>query len=91
MRIEAYNQIQQIYGAQKPRSTAKTGAVSFADSLHISQTGKDIQTAKSALARTPDVRSSLVDRVKKKLESGTYNVSADSFADKMAEAYEKLA
>ncbi|MCR5304322.1 MAG: flagellar biosynthesis anti-sigma factor FlgM [Lachnospiraceae bacterium] len=83
MRIEAYNQIQQIYGAQKVRNTTKTGSASFSDSLQISQTGKDIQTAKAALARTADVRTALVDRVRQSLENGTYNVSPDQFADKI--------
>lgn len=91
MRIEAYSQIQQIYGTQKARSTAKTEKVSFSDSLQISQKGKDIQTAKAALARTPDVRASLVENVKKRLESGTYNVTADQFADRIFASDEKLA
>lgn len=91
MRIEAYNQIQQVYGAQKLRSVAKTEKASFSDSLQISQKGKDIQTAKAALAKTPDVRSSLVESVKQRLESGTYNISADQFADRIFGLDQKLA
>ncbi|MCR5594764.1 MAG: flagellar biosynthesis anti-sigma factor FlgM [Lachnospiraceae bacterium] len=89
MRIGAYNQIQAVYQSQtvkKPQATAKTG--SFADKLQISSMGKDIQAAKQALANTPDVRSEVVESVKASVDAGTYNVSADSFADKLLEKYQ---
>lgn len=89
MRIEAYNQIQQIYQPKpvaKTQNVAKTG--SFVDNLQISSFGKDIQTAKQALARTPDVRSEITAPIKQSIENGTYNVSAESFADKLLEKYQ---
>ena len=89
MRIGAYNQIQAVYQSQsvkKPQAAAKSG--SFADKLQISSTGKDIQAAKQALANTPDVRSEVTEPIKASIAAGTYNVSAESFADKLLEKYQ---
>lgn len=89
MRIEAYNQIQQIY---KPAQTKKTSSVSktgsFADNLQISSIGKDIQTAKQAVASAPDVREEITAPLKASIAAGTYNVSSESFADKLLEKYQ---
>lgn len=89
MRIEAYNQIQQIYKPQKTQKTASTSKVgSFADNLQISSMGKDIQTAKQAVASAPDVREEITAPLKAQLAAGTYNVSSESFADKLLEKYQ---
>ena len=89
MRIEAYNQIQQIY---KPQTTKKASAVgkkpSFSDNLQISSIGKDIQTAKQAVANAPDVREDVTAPLKASIAAGTYNVSSESFADKLLEKYQ---
>lgn len=88
MRIEAYNQIQQIYQpkkVQRPQSTAKA---SFSDNLQISSIGKDIQTAKQAVAAAPDVREDITAPIKASIANGTYNVSPESFADKLLEKYQ---
>lgn len=88
MRIEAYTQIQQLYNTQKTKATtAKTNA-SFSDAVQISSIGKDIQTAKQAVAQAPDVRTELTDPIKASIANGTYDVSAEDFADKMMEKYE---
>ncbi len=89
MRIEAYNQIQSVYQAQtarKPAAAAKTG--SFADKLQISSIGKDIQTAKAAVAASPDVRTEITEPIKASIAAVTYNVSAESFADNLLEKYQ---
>ena len=50
MRIETYNQVQQLYRANKTVKTGKTEKGSFSDQLHISDMGKDIQSVKQAMA-----------------------------------------
>ena len=84
MRIEAYNQIQQVY---KPKQTAKNrqadAASNSSDQLQISSVGKDFQTVKSAIAAVPDVREDLVASIKSKIDNGTYHVNASAFADKL--------
>ncbi len=88
MRIEAYNAVSQIYQAKKPGKVQKTGAAYGRDQVQISSIGKDIQTAKQAVAKVPDVRSEKTAPIKASIENGTYNVSADSFADKLLEKYQ---
>lgn len=91
MRIDAYTQVQQIYGAKKPNKTQNvTKSASFSDQLQISSIGKDIQVAKAAVASAPDVRSNLTSSIKASIDAGTYSVDAGSFADKLLAKYEEL-
>ena len=87
MRIDAYNQISQVYQANRNPTVSKAKSVYGSDKVEISQFGKDFQIAKQAVADAPDVRADKVAEVKAKLDAGTYNVSADDFAAKLAEKY----
>lgn len=92
MRIDAYNQIQQIYGNSNIKKTEekKTGTVSFQDQLMLSATGKDAQFAKQAVASTPDIREDITAPIKESVENGTYDVSAEDLAGKLLERYSGL-
>lgn len=90
MRIEAYNQVQQIYQAKKINQTQKTGNVSCTDQLQISSFGKDIQVAKAALAGAPDVREQLTAPIKAQVQNGTYIVDNATFAEKLLKKYEEM-
>ena len=84
MRIEAYNQIQQIYKPKQAAKNKQTDAASYSsDQLHISSAGKDFQAVKSAVAAAPDVREDLVADIKAKINDGTYQVDTSAFADKL--------
>ena len=74
MRIEAYTQVQQLYQTKKVNQTRKEGSVSRADQVQISSFGKDIQTAKAAVAGSPDIREELTAPIKAKIQNGTYSV-----------------
>lgn len=90
MRIEAYTQVQQLYHTKKtsrPQSAAKTGT---SDKLQISSIGKDIQTAKAAVAGSSDIREDVIAPLKEKIQNGTYEVSNESFADKLFAKYEEM-
>lgn len=90
MRIEAYTQVQQLYHTKKtsrPQAAAKAGA---SDKLQISSIGKDIQTAKAAVAGSSDIREDVIAPLKEKIKNGTYEVSNDSFADKLFAKYEEM-
>ena len=90
MRVEAYNKIGQIYQAeQKTRAKGATKAASR-DELTISSTGKDYQIARQAIAAIPDIRTDRVAELKARIESGAYQVSADSFAAKVIAKYEEM-
>lgn len=92
MRIDAYNQIQQIYGTQKPAKVEgkKTTGTSFKDQLLLSATAQDAAIAKKALSNTPDVREDLVNSIKEQIDNGTYEVDAEDFAGKILEKYSGL-
>ena len=89
MRIDAYNQIAQLYGAQKAYNTQKTNKTASmgSDQLSISQTGYSYQTAKAAVSEASDVREDKVAELKAKIQNGTYSVNPDDFANKLLEKY----
>ena len=92
MRIEAYNQIQQIYGVNKSRkTTGKTPVSQGRDGVTISSIGKDIQTAKAAVKDAPDIREDRVSALKAKVQSGQYDVSGESFAEKLMQKFNEAA
>ena len=62
MRIEAYTQVQQVYGAKSRAKTQNAAKSANSDQIQISSIGKDIQTAKNAVAAAEDIRSELTDR-----------------------------
>ncbi len=84
MRIDAYNQISKIYNVQKPakaQSVQKSGYVS--DQLSISQTGRDYQVAKKAVAEASDIREDKISKLKSMIDSGNYQVDAGDFAGRL--------
>jgi len=90
MRIGTYSMINQIYGTnstKKSKTASGTSQANFKDEVSFSSMGKDMQVAKSALAKTPDVREDLVSSVKSKIDNGTYDVDVDDFASKLMSAF----
>ena len=77
MRIEAYNQVNQIYQSQKVNKATKTGKTSRMD-----------QALKQAVKDAPDIREELTTPLKAKIDAGTYNVDGADFASKLLEKYE---
>lgn len=88
MRIEAYNQVAQIYKANKTTGTAKTAkAGASRDEVQISSFGRDYQIAKQAVAEASDIREEKVAELAAKVNSGSYDVSAEDFACRLLERY----
>ena len=83
MRVDAYMQVSQLYKANKPKGTAKKTTAT--DSLEISEFGKDYQIAKKVAAESPDVRADKVKDIMERMKAGTYNVSIEDVAAKMAD------
>ena len=78
MRIDAYNQVAQLYGIQKNLKTQKAqNAAGPRDQVSISQAGRDYQVAKSAVSEASDIREDKV----------TYSVEPGDFASKLLEKY----
>ena len=88
MRIDAYSQIQQVYGASKVNKASKpqrTSASAGSDSFKISAFGKELQMAKQAVNEAPDIREDVTGPIKSAIKNGTYNVSGEDFANKLLE------
>ncbi len=90
MRIEAYTQVQQLYQSSKVKSSQKTNGKAPVDNVQISSFGKDIQTAKAAVAGSPDIREELTAPIKARILDGTYQVDDASFAEKLLQKYEEM-
>ncbi|NLJ95900.1 MAG: flagellar biosynthesis anti-sigma factor FlgM [Clostridiales bacterium] len=87
MRIDAFNKVSQVYNANKVNKIKKTTGNSFSDKLEISQVGQDYRVAKNIVRQTPDIREDKVADIKKRMESGTYNVNMQEVADKLVNRY----
>ncbi|WP_313131361.1 flagellar biosynthesis anti-sigma factor FlgM [Anaerocolumna sp.] len=87
MRIDAYNKITQMLQTNNTVKTAKAKGVSAKDHVEISRTGQDYQVAKQALAHAEDIRMDKVNDIKRRMESGTYNVTGEEVANKLVENY----
>lgn len=90
MRIEAYNQVQQVYQPGKVGKTRQAGTASKGDQLQFSSLGRDIGTAQAAIAAAPDVREELTASIKAQVQNGTYKVDAGTFADKLLKKLEEM-
>ena len=84
MRIEAYNQIAQLYGATSANKTTGTQkSASAKDQVTISRAGQDYQIAKQAVSQASDIREDKVADIKSQIEAGTYSVDTNDFAEKL--------
>lgn len=90
MRIEAYTQVQKLYDTKKTKKAIAGNNVNTSDKLQISSLGKDIQWAKQAVAESSDIREDVVAPIRAKIQSGSYEVSTESFADKLIQKFEEL-
>ncbi len=85
MRIDAYMQVSQLYKTNKTKSNTKASKTTNRDSLEISSFGSAYQVAKQAAAQGSDVRVDKVREIQAQMAAGTYNVSIEDVADKMAD------
>lgn len=90
MRIEAYNQVQQMYQVKQRGKAQPTGSVSCKDQLQISSTGKDYQSAKAAVAGAADVREELTASIRTRIDNGTYSVDPTAFAEKLLAKFNEM-
>ena len=92
MRIEAYNQVAQLYQTSNTKNTSAASKANSMgrDQVQISSTGKDYNAAKAAIAESPDIREDLVADIKARIKAGTYDVSAEDFADKLLSQVESI-
>lgn len=88
MRIEAYNQIAQLYKTNKTSATKPVGKTSMGkDEVQISSFGRDYQIAKKAVAEASDIREDKVAEMKTRLSSNDYQVDTGDFAAMLLQKY----
>lgn len=88
MRIEAYNQVAQLYKTNKTSGTKSAAKVGMGrDEVQISSFGRDYQIAKKAVAEASDIREDKVAEMKTKLASNDYQVDTGDFASKLLKKY----
>lgn len=85
MRIDAYMQVNQMYHTKKMKNAPKTGKTGDRDSLEISSFGSAYQVAKQAATQASDIRVDRVKDIQERMAAGTYQVSMEDVADKMAD------
>lgn len=90
MRIDAYNQISQVYGVKGKVKTTQVNRTSQTDKLEISSLGRDMQIAKQAVSNAPDVRMDKANQLKSQIQNGTYDVDSSSFADMLLQKFSEI-
>ena len=91
MRIDAYNQIAQIYKTNKTNKvTNASNVVSMRDEVQISSFGRDYQIAKQAVQESSDIRMEKVADLKARVNAGNYHVDNGDFASKLLAKYNAL-
>jgi len=90
MRIEAYTQVQQLYNSSKVSRDQNVQRKGQTDQVQISSKGLDLQTATAAVKGASDIRYDVVEPLKKAIANGTYEVSGESFAEKLLQKYAEL-
>ena len=53
------------------------------DSFVVSDKARDFQNVLKALSNTPDIREEKVNNIMKKMQQGSYNISAEDIANKL--------
>jgi negative regulator of flagellin synthesis FlgM len=88
MRIEDRIRIFQIYTqTAKVTRVEKKQEPTATDKVEISSEARDFQAILNAIKQTPDVREEKVNEIKKKIDSGTYNVSGKDVVEKLIREY----
>ena len=86
---ESASRLGSIQGVNAPTSTVSStsadssAAETPAATVTFSSRAQEIGKAKAAVDATPEVRQDLVNSIKSKIDSGTYNVSSSDIADMM--------
>ena len=90
MRIEAYTQVQQLYNTKKTAKAPAASNTGASDKIQISSIGRDIQVAKAAVDASSDISEELVATITAGIYNGNYQVSGESFAEKLLQKYEEI-
>ena len=72
---------------RNPGASASQNQVSTEDRVDLSAQSKEMNKIHEVLNATPDLRTEKVEALKKQVESGQYEVSSNSLAEKMLKEF----
>ncbi|MDF2821738.1 MAG: anti-sigma-28 factor, FlgM [Clostridiales bacterium] len=81
MRIDQVTRVNQVYNTNATKKVNSINTTKVQDTLAISQTGRDMQIAKQAIANANDIRMDRVNDVRLKLKNGLYDGNTNEFAE----------
>ena len=85
MRIDAYMQVSQLYKTNKTKRDMKSETKDGRDSLEISDFFSAYQVSKQAAEQGEQVSADRIEEIRAQMAAGTYNVSIEDVADKLAD------
>lgn len=81
------NKIQNVLQTYKNQQVNKNGLKSSRlnkkDQLNLSSEAKDFQIAMKALSSTPDIRKDKIEKIKKDIETGNYQIDSEKIVEKI--------
>jgi negative regulator of flagellin synthesis FlgM len=81
--IQQYQRNDNVAQTTDNKQAGTAAAVKPEEKVDLSTMAKEIQQAKVAVSKSPDVREEKVQEIKSQVEKGTYNVSGEQIANKM--------
>lgn len=87
MRVEGYQKVAQVYTGKNEIKATESTQKKGHDQLEISQSGRDYQIARQAIADIEDVRTDKIEGIKDRIQNDSYHVSGDDFAAKVIAKY----
>ncbi|NLW22202.1 MAG: flagellar biosynthesis anti-sigma factor FlgM [Tissierellia bacterium] len=85
MKINKMDNIQKIYNNMEVNKVKANKGPIGKDEVELSEKAKDYQIGMKKLKEIPDIREDKVERIKKQIKSGTYNVKGQEIAEKILE------
>jgi len=88
MKINKTNNILGIFFNIEANKVGKNKGSGKKDRLEVSKQAKDFQIALDKFKALPDIREEKVERLKKEVQAGTYNIEGRRIAEKILEGIE---
>ncbi|HSH37047.1 flagellar biosynthesis anti-sigma factor FlgM [Schnuerera sp.] len=85
MKINKTDKVLQIYNDMKNNKIKPNKNTFGKDELKVSEKAIDYQFAMNKLKEIPDIRKEKVEKIKREIVSGNYNVDGQKIAEKMFE------
>lgn len=86
MKINKTDKVLQIYSDMRNNKVKSNRNTFGKDELEVSDRAIDYRFAINKLKEVPDIRMDKVERIKKEISSGTYNVEGKKIAEKIYES-----